>query len=85
MKALILNQMSELLKTDDVLKRAIIRDSLVSNINLVKLNIDEKGAIHFKKLIIDTIHKYVNTTNPALKSALQDHYKTLEALIINYC
>lgn len=85
MKAMILQYLSELIDSEDNAERQRLKSKLVELISLSRLDLDEEKEIQAKRLIIATIKTYADTSDNALKLALQEHYKTLNLLLYNYC
>lgn len=80
MKLLILNYLNKLIdsETDD---KILLQDKLAVLLSEAKLDMDGQKAAHTKKLILATIKSYVDTTDSALKTALMEHYKTLDTFL----
>ena len=81
---MVLQQFLDFIETEDVQLKLLLKSKLVRSISTTKLDLDEENEERIKKLIINTVQRYADTSDPALKLALQEHYKTLEK-IIRYC
>jgi hypothetical protein len=81
MKAKILQYMSELIESDNVIKTGELKDALTLLINVAPLRLEEESQAHVKQLIISTVINYADTSDSSLKAALHEHHRTLSELL----
>jgi hypothetical protein len=81
MKEIILQQLSNLIESEDAEEKNRLRMQLVTLIGSAKLDLANDNEVHTKRLIIATINNYMDTGDTALKKALLEHYKALDLLL----
>ena len=82
MRATILQYMTRLINSEDVNEMKTIQEKLVGLIDDANFAMDEDKAIQMKRLITSTIKNYVDTSDVTLKSALEEHYNTLNLFLV---
>lgn len=81
MKAKILHYLHDLIECDDDERVTGLKPKIIALILNVSLKLNKEQESHLKNLITSTIANYSCTTDESLKTALREHYKTLEELL----
>lgn len=82
MKEVLIKDLSRLLTVESLEEKVNLKIKVSHLLKTARFDLEGESELHTKNLIINTINNYVDTSDTALKNALEEHLKIIESHLV---